>query len=33
MNYKEAINGPDGMRWQAEVENKYQPSQDAKVDP
>jgi len=24
MNYKEAINGPDGMRWQAEVENEYQ---------
>ena len=23
MNYKEAANGPDGMRWQAEVENKY----------
>jgi hypothetical protein len=24
MNYKEVVNGPDGMRWQAEVENKYQ---------
>ena len=24
MNYKEAINGPDGVRWQAEVKNKYQ---------
>jgi len=24
MNYKEAINGPDGVRWQAEVENKHQ---------
>jgi hypothetical protein len=24
MNYKEAINGPDGMHWQAEVENEYQ---------
>ena len=24
MNYKEAINGPDGMRWKAEVENDYQ---------
>ncbi len=24
MNYKEAINGPDGKRWKAEVENKYQ---------
>jgi len=24
MNYKEAINGSDGMRWQAEVENEYQ---------
>ena len=24
MNYKEAVNGPDGVRWQAEVENKYQ---------
>jgi len=24
MNYKEAVNGPDGMRWQAEVENEYQ---------
>ncbi len=24
MNYKEAINGPDGVRWKAEVENKYQ---------
>ena len=24
MNYKEAINGPDGVRWQAEVENEYQ---------
>ena len=24
MNYKEAGNGPDGMRWQAEVENEYQ---------
>ena len=23
MNYKEAINGPDGVRWQAEVENEY----------
>ncbi len=24
MNYKEAVNGPDGVRWQAEVENEYQ---------
>jgi len=24
MNYKEAFNGPDGVRWQAEVENEYQ---------
>ena len=24
MNYKEAVNRPDGMRWQAEVKNKYQ---------
>jgi hypothetical protein len=24
MNYKEAINGPGGVRWQAEVENEYQ---------
>ena len=24
MNYKEAINGPDGVRWQAKVENEYQ---------
>jgi len=24
MYYKEAINGPDGVRWQAEVENEYQ---------
>ena len=24
MNYKEAVNGPDGMHWQAEVENEYQ---------
>jgi len=24
INYKEAINGPDGMHWQAEVENEYQ---------
>ncbi len=24
MNYKEAINGSDGVRWQAEVENEYQ---------
>ncbi len=24
MNYKEAINGPDGVRRQAEVENEYQ---------
>ncbi len=24
MNYKEAINGPDGVRWKAEVENEYQ---------
>jgi hypothetical protein len=24
MNYKEAGNGPDGVRWQAEVENEYQ---------
>jgi hypothetical protein len=24
MNYKEAVNGPDGVCWQAEVENKYQ---------
>ncbi len=24
MNYKEAINGPDGVRWKAKVQNKYQ---------
>ncbi len=24
MNYKEAISGPDGKRWKAEVANKYQ---------
>ncbi len=24
MNYKEAINGPDGVHWKAKVENKYQ---------
>jgi hypothetical protein len=24
MKYKESLNGPDGVRWQAEVENKYQ---------
>ncbi len=24
MNYKEAINGPDGVHWKAEVENEYQ---------
>ena len=24
MNYKEAVNGPDGVHWQAEVENEYQ---------
>jgi hypothetical protein len=24
MNYKEAINGPDGVRWKSEVENEYQ---------
>jgi hypothetical protein len=24
MNHKEAVNGPDGMHWQAEVENEYQ---------
>jgi hypothetical protein len=24
MNYKEAGNGPDGVHWQAEVENEYQ---------
>ncbi len=24
MNYKDAANGPDGVRWQAEVENEYQ---------
>jgi hypothetical protein len=23
MNYKEAVNGPDGKRWKAKVENKY----------
>ncbi len=23
MNYKEAVNGPDGEQWKAEVENKY----------
>ncbi len=24
INYKEAVNGPDGKRWKAEVENEYQ---------
>ncbi len=24
MNYSEAVNGPDGKHWKAEVENKYQ---------
>jgi hypothetical protein len=24
MNYKEAVNGPDGMHWRAEIETKYQ---------
>jgi hypothetical protein len=24
MNYKEAVNGPEGECWKAEVENKYQ---------
>ena len=24
MNYKEAVNGPDGVRWKAEVKNEYQ---------
>ena len=24
MNYNQAVNGPDGMRWRAEVENEYQ---------
>jgi hypothetical protein len=24
MNYKEAVNGPAGKRWKAEVENEYQ---------
>jgi hypothetical protein len=24
MNYKEAVNGSDGERWKAEVENEYQ---------
>jgi hypothetical protein len=24
MNYKEAVNGPDGKRWKPEVKNKYQ---------
>jgi hypothetical protein len=24
MNYKEAVRGPDGKRWKAEVENEYQ---------
>ncbi len=24
MNYKEAVNGPDGKHWKAEVETKYQ---------
>jgi hypothetical protein len=24
MNYKEAVSGPDGKHWKAEVENKYQ---------
>jgi hypothetical protein len=24
INYKEAVNGPDGVSWQAEVENEYQ---------
>jgi hypothetical protein len=24
MNYKEAVSGPDGEHWKAEVKNKYQ---------
>jgi hypothetical protein len=24
MNYKETVNGSDSVRWQAEVENRYQ---------
>ena len=24
MNYNKAVNGPDGVHWQAEVENEYQ---------
>ncbi len=24
MNYKEAVNGPDGEQWKAEVKNEYQ---------
>jgi hypothetical protein len=24
MNYKDVVNGPDGVCWQAEVENEYQ---------
>jgi hypothetical protein len=24
MNYKEAVNGPDGDHWKPEVENEYQ---------
>ncbi len=24
MNYKEAVNGPDGKHWKAEIETEYQ---------
>ncbi len=31
MNYNQAVNGPDGVRWRAEVENEYQPMLTNKV--
>jgi hypothetical protein len=31
MTYNKAINGPDGKRWRAEVENKYHQMVNSKV--
>jgi hypothetical protein len=31
MTYNKAINGPDGERWKAEVENEYQQMGNCKV--
>jgi hypothetical protein len=31
MTYNKAINGPDGKRWKAEVENEYQQMVKSKV--